>query len=171
MLTYLVLALGVGGGICAHRAGLLVGLLSAAQHGGFSKLDDQDQDEEAPPQPPSGKPPGLPPTSVPPTAPPLVKKPSLPLVQIKRARSFSKSEGGSGDGGSGEGAGGEGGSGEGGSGEGGSAAQSVASTTQAEAPGEPERERLELHQWWTASPAETPPAQRPPEEQQVTLTP
>ena len=47
---------------------------------------------------------------VPPTAPPLVKKPSLPLVLIKRTRSFSRSEGGRSEGGGGEGGSGEGGS-------------------------------------------------------------
>ena len=87
---------------------------------------------------------------MPPTAPPLVKKPSLPLVQIKRTRSFSRSEGG----------GSEGGGGEGGSGEGSSEVQSVATTTQgeaqSEAQGEAQRERLEPNQWWTASPPGTP---------------
>ena len=119
-----------------------------ARRGGFSAFvaprDDQGQGGEARLPPPRGTQPG-----VPPTAPPLVKKPSLPLVQIKRTRSFSRSEGG-GD--------------EGGSGEGGSEVQSVATTTQGEAQGEArggaqgeaQRERLELDQWWTASPPETP---------------
>jgi len=103
---------------------------------------------------------------VPPTAPPLVKKPSLPLVQIKRTRSFSRSEGGRSEGGWSEGGrseGGrsEGGGDEGGSGEGSSGMQSVATTTQGEAQGEAaqgevQRERLELDQWWSASPPETP---------------
>jgi hypothetical protein len=103
---------------------------------------------------------------VPPTAPPLVKKPSLPLVQIKRTRSFSRSEGGRSEGGWSEGGrseGGrsEGGGDEGGSGEGSSGMQSAATTTQGEAQGEAaqgevQRERLELDQWWSASPPETP---------------
>ena len=162
MLVCLVIALCVGGGICAHRAGLFGG---AARRGGFSVFvaprDDQDHDEEARDEealpPPRGNPPGMPPT-----APPLVKKPSLPLVQIKRTRSFSRSEGGRS----------EGGGGEGGGGEGSSEVQSVATTTQgesqsesqseaqsevqSEAQSEAQRERLELNQWWTASPPETP---------------
>ena len=124
-----------------------------ARRGGFSAFvaprDDQGQGGEARLPPPRGTQPG-----VPPTAPPLVKKPSLPLVQIKRTRSFSRSEGGRS----------EGGGDEGGSGEGGSEVQSVATTTQGEAQGEAsggaqgeaQRERLELDQWWTTSPPETP---------------
>lgn len=126
VLGVLVVSLGVGAGICAHRAGLFGG---AARRGGFSVL------------------PGV---SVAPKRyqgearlPPSTKKPSLPSVQIKRTRSFSRSD----DGRS----------------KGGGKLQSEATTTQAEVQGEAQaeaqgevqgevqREQVELHQWWSES--------------------